>query len=521
MEVKKLVMREMPRYSDQYLRPYETNARDGRLIDALEQATAGGEIIEAGSISDISGRIIIPTSRVDGLGKIQNGWDEQRFMFMMEVVVHKSATSRVHMVISGYTDHSEMSRVTNHSRKGVLPDDLRFYFNSTYKLRTLRVNRGNEMGYRINTSDAGQILTRTERSDLSRNDRRGTVTLRPEDVIINNSSSEAFRDLLDDPDYIDITGETDEYRDTRPEFREAIKVSRRSNTNSSDWLANTLSALRDAEDDFAESDKSVAVRARGKVREALLENEDFWEELAKDSQIMSSGYVEWGELKDWNRDLESVTDVSAGERTRGIDKRGYSRWDDTTNEALAATIIKDTIIGYMIEFLYITVNFNVDNDTRGGRVEHEIGKFVPFQQDMDIRDNMNKFMSRVKNEMFKSLLFHRDMILAISVSCSIFGDIEIDISIDGGEEERFIAPAFTDSINSPVITNRIELIDDISEDIRGISRAMNERRANHRDNSMRDRILTGGRSDERRNRRDDDDDDVGIVGLSGDRIKLT
>jgi len=506
-------MRQMPRYSDIPLRPYVSDLKDDRLVDALERATAGGEVIEAGSIADISGRIILPSSRIDGIARIDKGWDEQRCMFMMELIVNKSASSQVHMVVSGYTDHSDFAGLSNTNRKLRLPEDLRFYFNSTYKIRTLRVVRGNEYSKRVTTSSAAQILTRSERGSLG-SSKHGTLTMRPEDVIINNSSSESFRELLDQEDFVDITGEDTEFRDTRPEFRDAIKMSRRSNSNSADYLADTLSAMRDAEDEFAESDKSVAIRARGKVREEIPENDDFWDELATDTRIMSSGYAEWGELLDWNPDLDDIVDISIGQKTRGVDHRGYSRLDNSTNEAIAANIIKDTVIGYMIDSLYIKAEFTVTNDTRGGKVSATIGKFIPFQEDMDVRDNMNDFMSDVKTKMFRNLMFHSDMILTIGVRAHIHGDIIIDISMDGEEEERFIFPAFCDALASPVLTNRRDHVDDLSDDIRKISRKLNERRHKHRDNSLRDRILTGGESSRRRG-----DDEVRID-LSGDLSKL-
>lgn len=511
MEVKSLIMRQMPRYSDMYMRPYESDLKDDRLIDALERATAGGHFIEANSISDISGKIIIPSSRVDGIGRIDNGWDEQRCMFMMELVVNKTSTSRVHMVVSGYTDHSDFADVSNRNKKLRLPDNLRFYFNSTYKIRTLRTIRGNDQETRVNTSSASQILTRTDRANLS-NGRRGTLTMRPEDIIANQSTSESFKELLDDEDFIDVSGEETEWRDTRPEFREAIKLSRRSNSNSADYLASTLSALRDAEDEFADSDKSVALRARGKVREEIVENDDFWDELATDTQVMSSGYVEWGELLEWNRDLDDIADISFGAKTKGVDNRGYSKWDDSSNEGLAATIIKDTIIGYMIENLYIKSSFSVTNDTRGGHVSFTVGKFIPFQEDMDVKDNLNEFMSRVKTELFKNLLFHRDMVLSISVEAHIHRDIVIDISIDGDEEEHFVFPAFADALVSPILTSRIDHVDEISGDIRKINRTLTERRHKHRDSELRDRILTGGRSDDNRRRGGNDEVRIELTG---------
>lgn len=501
MQVKSLIMRQMPRYGDIVYRPYNSDLTDRRSIDALVSATAGGQHIDAAGISDVSNRILIPSSKPTGRASIAHGWDEQRFMFMMQVVVNKSPTTQILMVISGYTDHSDYSNLS--MRKAHLPRDMRFYFNSTYRVRTMRVQGGRGFENRSTISDSNQILTRTERSNLSQRNRRGTMTMRPEDVIIHNSVSPEFRDIIED--------EGNEWRDTRAEFTTgALRLSRRDNTSSSEYLTRTLTALRDADsDDFVhDNEKSIALSARGKVREPLIERDDFWTNLASDSQLLDQGFVTWGELLDMNEDLDDICDIVAGTGTQSLDHRGEARWDETTNEALAATIVKDTIVQYMIENMYVRANFSVTNDTRNGRVETTIGKFVPFEKSMDIEDHMNPFISRVESELFRSLLFHNDMILSVDVDANIFGDIVITVSIDGNEDERFVYPAFCDSIASPVMTNDPILIDEISSDISQIHRTLREHRSDFdkresRGSNIRERILAGSRerpSDVRKDR---------------------
>lgn len=454
MEVRRLFFREMGTYSDLYSRRYTTEF-SRRELNQLDELTMGGKEFRPTVISGLATRIVRPTadvSRRDRVG-IDNGWGTRRFMFIMEAVVNRSSTTTTLEVITGYTDHNE-----RFSRNGHIDMDTVLYFNSTFTLRTMQVLGRHGRQETNNIMNASQIIARRQMPDFE-GGAVGTVTMRPEDLFRSQTGVPEFRELANDIGF----------RDMRNVMERPLRASLRENTMSATYLTKAVTALRDsAESDFIGGDDldQRLIDARGMVKEPILQSRRVFEDLARETQIMESGRVTYGELLAMNPDLDRIAEVNFNDSRYDMDHRNNSAgWDGRNLESVAATIIAHAIPNIMMECMYAQVTFVSTNLTPTGRFETGVSVLVPYIADTDIDENFNRLLAKITHELMPGLMINEDMTVDVTVSCSIYADTIIEISVDGGYHERFVFPTFCDSLATPVVTDDHEHLRSLAGDI--------------------------------------------------------
>jgi hypothetical protein len=341
-------------------------------------------------------------------------------------------------------------------------------FNSTLKVRSMPViDRGGRQ-WHSNIYDSSQIITRQEAADFRSADfKSGTITVRPEDLFVKSTVSKEFSEIAKDSGFHDM----------RSGFnRRCMKLSSRHNTQATQYLSRTLRALRDsAPTDFIdhEDTNGQMVDARKMVKEQQIQNDAVFEEIAKYSNIMNSGYVTFGELLDMNPDLAKIAKYYPCDKAQRFNHRGeVERWGGNDNETVASTIISQSMPQILMDTMYGEMKFSATNRTSTGEFEIKVSSLTPFNQEADIDENFNTLLARLQHEMLADLIINRDMTVDVEVHCTIFGDTTIWISIDGDDEAEFVYPTFADATASPIITDQEIILDTLAKDIRGISTSL-------------------------------------------------
>ena len=458
MKVRKLFFREMGSYNQMFAHPFKSDY-DGRVAVELDDITRGGRDISATLLSGIASKILRPSADAECRSRIANGWNTTRFMFIMEVEVMSTATKSTVEVITGYTDSVE-----GITHSGNISHDMTMYFNGTFTVHTLTAlgSRGAETISRI--KDAGQLIARRTEIDYSPNSSSvGTVTMRPEDLFVNKSAIPEVGAMAN------AVG----FKDLRNSMTGALKFSSRSNVLAPNYLNKTMASWRDSADQddlfVGNDDTDVSSRlanARGKVRERSLVVDTIYEELARDTGIMNRGYITFGELRDMNRDIEKVVDVNFNKPGSYIHRAGDTVGHDGRDTAtIAATIVANSVPYYLMECMYSHARFHSTNQTRDGGFFTKVPLLHPFTQGSDIDENYNLLISKITTELMPTLLLNDQMDISVEVECAIYGETKVDISIDGGRFETFVFPTFCDSLTSPIVTDRKEVLDDLADDI--------------------------------------------------------
>lgn len=464
MKVRRLFFREMGTYSDLFISPYVTEG-DGSVVRDLDELTMGGRQIAPSLISGISSRILRPSSKIDRDRDriiIPNGWNTRRFMFIMEVEIARSASSVSVEIITGYTEHTDVI-----TRSKNIDEDTVLRFNGMYTVRTMQVygSRGAQESTTI--CDPIQLVNRRRKPSFGLNrDGNGDDTVRmcPEDLFTIKTQVPEFEELAN----------ADGYTDTRGTIMRALSASRRENNLSSHYLTRALTAARDSQDDGFigddDGENSRFVRARGLVREPLLNNRPSMAKLADETAILDSGYVTYGELLSMDPGIDRIVQVNFNDdRTSYIDHRNESEeWSDRTTERMCATIIAHAIPNLLMETMYAHTKLISTNLTPSGRFETVATKLHPYMEGADLDENYNRLISKIDNELMPGLLLNDQMVVDVTIECAIYGDTIIDISIDGGRAEHFVFPSFCDSLAALTVSDSRDDLHLLANDIIGI-----------------------------------------------------
>lgn len=485
MKVTKMTFRESGEYNNLALRPYVADF-DTQRVNAFIDMTDGGREMQPKSISSMAIGMLRPSTEQCGIALIESGWGERRFMFLMTVEMYNDARQTIDLVLAGYTDYCGGINPITNSGKVVLDPDMRLYFNSKFNLKKMLEfgKRGNE--WTSSVRDSTQIITRNDRSNLNKGGSHGTMSMRPEDIIARGTTTPAYRA---------VAGKAG-WRDTRGEMPLALRTSNRGNTQSSIYLSKSLSALRDATDDdyLEDNDNARLSGARAILREGLITSDATFEDMKEDSNIMRDGYVTWRELCRMNPNIDDIADVHFNDKRTETHRRGdSSEWGGSDNETIAATIISNTVPTFMIECMYSYVDITMSNDTPGGQLETVVAKINGYVPDTEVISNYNRLLSHMEHQLFQEILFNPDMTLSVRIRYSLYGETRIDIQYDNNHPAEFVYPSFCDAVASPIMTNDVKFVDDLSTAILGLDRHVRAGKSSSRAGSKLQVSLPQGR----------------------------
>ena len=466
IQVKKLVLREMGEYQQQYSRPYTPSGDSFNQndIDSLIMSTEEGTDITASSLSGLAGRFLTPKADIrsnldEHIVDIAGGWNERRFAFLMEAVLDSDSNSANHVLLMGYTDHSDIS-ASEH-----IDPDMRMYVNSVIHINHVLgfSNSGrSRTRWRTRLANNDQVLVNPIKPSRSgtRNSYRDSeiITMRPEDIFRRRSIA-SISDDMDDDDVID----------RRHGFTEgALKLSRRGNSIANEYLASGIRAYHSSRNrgDMFEDDYDVitTANARKSVRENLVTENELLMELTDRTNLQEEGYVVYGDLEDaFGEMIDDITTIHFANPNHLAILADSSYFDTATAEGMAGYIVSSTLPKLLMECKYSGCEVNITNDTIDGRPDIRIVSISPFSDGENIDDNLASFKDRLLVELFDDLSFRGRKIVSLRIVSQIWTETTVDIAIDGDEEERFIFPTFSDALIAPVVGTDLLQLDTLGE----------------------------------------------------------
>lgn len=498
MDILKMVMFETNGAIDIPSRPYELDMREGAsgIIPELDELTNGGRHINGATISRLASGILVPSTNARHTN-IVNGWGEKRIIFAMVVAVETLDNYSDIRYISGYTDHADYKI---DSRGQVLfPSDMRLYFNSVTKITLNEIPSRGRGGRVIRPTVKDNNLMLRKDSIMNPNERRrpgdNPSLLRPADLLSRQGSTNHVNRLLRNvTDSISVN--------TVGRFNNNVVMSRRSNNNSAEHMGYTLSKYIEARslgedassnsgfisehdgDDYMSSASAMA-------REDIFSHDILYDQLKSMTDIVESGYVEWGELKrlapdfDEHRDLPFTTwnaQVKAGNRSRRdafSDEKKYSRgvarynegssFYDSSVEAMCSLMIAQAIPAVLVNAMYSSVEGLVLNSHPQYNEPHvHMSMAMPFMDGIPINNGFNYLKAYFTNVVLPNVSRNGALHVEAMVNANIDQDIEIWITIDGGPEEYFAYPIWAESLISPVITDDERDLEAISQGVSGL-----------------------------------------------------
>jgi len=538
MELIKLVFIEQAGTDAPLIRPIDHSLKSHH-IDLFAEATEGGTRLTSSRLAKVASPLIGPSSRRKHKSFIDNGWDQKRIMFGMVVATLDRSGGKTYEYIVGYTDHAELSKISNRTVR--FDRNMKMYFNQITRvhmtLSNFREDGRNKQVWQPRIQQHDQILRRSGLTGQAgaragKGDDR-PVTLRPTDIFRRGGSESSFGAHIrqNNSDVVNLSGA----------FSTALRASNLSNNSPTNFMQRSLNAYVAAsgapssaylgDDDREETIAS----ALDKVQENQIEQDPFIESIKRDSNILASGYITFGELMDMNPDFNE--DEQLGFKPYKSSREDFNQlnsWNEDTNECIAATIIANTLPGIMINSMYSEVkSLRITNLARQGEYKVLTGPIAPFVEGLSVKANFAYFEDQCEHVLLEEVSKGGMFDIEATIDANIDTEIRIRIQLDGGREQSFRFPAFASGCCAMTMDNSLRSVDQLAKGIIDLSAGLaNVRSGQNKSHVDEPRIILGGearrqegrgddrRRDDRDTRRDDRDDrDRGGRGRPSDKPK--
>lgn len=465
-------------YQDQQIRPFTFNANQD-VVRRLEVSTQGGMNLGVSAVQEVAADIITPQAMVEGQVGIQNGWKCRRFRFLMKVneqhpFIQGTTTQRIFF---GYTDNDDAGTTQ-------LDPQMRIYFNSETIVAQAVRQTVHGLQHQAAIVGSNQIVSPVDMVGGHNGmfARASAHLIRPEDLFSIGQTQHVAQRLQSSGLFDGVIHRSIDHRAMVGEGG-AYKYSQRRDTSPTRYLSDTLGAWQSAvkenaleaqqEDIFGQPDKDVMFgEAASSCRNNQIHTNAFLGMLKDHAGYMERGYVTWADLC---RIFPEVTHQSvtqyAFDNGRSIRKISHAEdsesWAGADYTSIGASLLAQTIPSIMMDTFLRSCSFAVTN---GSGPNNYIFEFHPNNSksiidNLDMRQYINEFERRLSVDILNNITRGNQLPFKISMHSDLAGDSIIDIAIGGSSVTRFVAPTFSDSLFSPVITRNEQLPTNLSGDM--------------------------------------------------------
>lgn len=480
-QVELFIMAQTGTYQEQTVRPFKTNYSE-RIVNMLQDVTRGGERLGVAAVNAIAADVIQPSANIEGYVGIKEGWQSRRFRFIMRVVESHPFTpnEKTIRIFFGYSDHCDVSH------GGLLDPETRIYFNSETTVRDKLVPGVNGMQRQAMVVAANQIITPQYIMNAGRTARvNNTHMIRPEDVF-NIRETTVVSDMAE----AQIEGGIDLSYDVRALSGVGqFQFSRRRDTSPSRYVADTLGSMQHAvkeaqmlQQGFQGGHSNIMgpnlwSEAGAAAANTNIMSDTFLVKLRDHAGYMEKGYVElrdliriFPEVGDFNRVTKYALDD--GRSIRKVNFAEHSNhWNGADPTTIAASLIAQVIPAIMMDNFIRNISFAVTNSMIPGQYSMQIQPEMTrsIVDEVNMIPYLQEFERRLYIDALNSITRGGQIPFHISVMSDLAGDSIIDISLDNEPVTRYIAPTFTDSLFSPMVSTYLDAATKVSNDMIAIA----------------------------------------------------
>ena len=460
----KSYMVESGTYNPMYTRPYTTTLDQNGLNNFME-VTQGGRNINRYTLAPIANTILSTAAQPDAQVTVENGWQERRIIFMMEIAQVGTGLSTV---ISGYADRVDLSL------SGILDPYLKLVINSSLTLSAsqqqtptggvMTVKRVVDNGHILGQHTLSSVLPIIPQApnDFGFGNGNHVYLQRPMDVA-NNLSLGFYADS------VTLDGRTE----VIPGRNER---SSRANNVVSEYLAATVNSLRDIDKEGVYqaanySKNEVYSDAASKMRETNVTSDGVMRYILNNSNLNTMGHVTWQQFTTMFPDLDAMTEYFTSssvpvELTNGSHFNSahgnFEYWHNTSYEAMFASTILQMIPAIMSQLMLTGYSGMFTNNTIDGSYQVMTTDARSFIDGFDRTQSIQMLEKRIVDEVLPGITNGNTRLVDITVNLSLIRDGYISVSIEGGYPVEFSAPMWGDGLYIPTISTNKESLSLIS-----------------------------------------------------------
>lgn len=464
-------------YHDMALRPYTARVT-GEDLDRLNVATHGFHDFSAGALAGVAGSILRPSTADVGALSIDNGWNEQRYMFMMKVVHQEESYNDINpsgdrvQYITGYTD-----RVGDVSYSGLIDPSMQLYLCNVINTREIETSYGIR---RLGISANRYIQQNGGQRDYTGH--KQFYAMRPRDVCqaIGNSGL---------GDYVDT--------DFRHSLSTHALMSNIKNELPTDYLNRTFESFRlavNSPDVYMNDMPSLMNTVASNTGDEGPIDDPFIMNLYRNTELCEGSSFTYGELCSMFPGTDTVARVPERVGRGLVPDLGFEahqpndteHWFGTNNETIIASIAGSAIPALMVTMLLTQVSFYITNETIDGETYFEwLSPVNSFMMNGNLEEQAELFKMRMVKEIFRDMSRNNNITLSIRVFTDlVMSDTRIELSVEGGPTTPYCVPTFAAGLISPIIANSRDQLDGMATEVNNIFDEMGSRenRANvHKD----------------------------------------
>lgn len=476
-----LVLVQSGSYQEQHVRPFNMTVTDA-AINQLHNATRGGANLGVSAVQEIAGSIVAPAAQTEGVVNIQSGWTSRRFRGFLRVheehpMIKGTSTQRIFFI---YSDQCDVSH------GNLLDPQMRIYLNSetviTERLeqtpmgiqKIAKVQASNQIVTPVDMMAGGNGLFSAPSAHL----------IRPEDIF-SIGQTQAVIDRLQTTNR--FNGNIARMHDHRTMVGEcgAYQYSHRQDTSPVRYVSNSLSAfqhsVREADmlgqdgygNQAADSREHLYGEAQAHAANQNIHSNSFLARLKEGANYMERGYVTWGDLCRLFPELVTVNGCAQWRMDDGQSIRKVNHVQDSMhfqgadNTSIAAALLAQAVPSLMMDCFLRHVSFAVTNGDHPGtyKLDFHGDGIRSIMEGIDMRPYLMEFERRLTTDCLNNITYGNQISFQISMGSDLAGDSVINISLQGEQVVRYVAPTFTDSLFTPIVTRDATKANKIANDM--------------------------------------------------------
>lgn len=452
--IKQMLITPTKRYQPLYNRAYTLDANYNTVGKLQSVINPDSNVSTPKAVSDATVAQFIPeiislNPAASKASHIPNGWETERFRFIMEVEIGVAGQTYIHYY-QGYSEFLDMSY------NGNIDEHMRFFINSvsiTHKqynpITGLPMYTGTQ-NFQLLRSESGLNMVELDTLD--------TTLIRPVDIL----KSIDLENTHGNGNGLHIINKT-------ADLRNDISLrNSKANNNPYTYFTNIINSVSKAavgahnlgpdtalqpgpRDIYKAAHEELSLSSLNNYRDTFLIylGQQTNRRIAEDFTLADLQRI----MPTVANVITLVTDTGHNSNFNFINSEYTSGTLQPTPENIKAIHIANTIPSLMGRFLLTKCQFTYNNET-GEDVIYVTADSI--FQDINLLENLDRLENKILTTVIPMLKDHGQSIVRASVSSDSLGDTDISISVNGQPDIIYRFPTFADGLYAPVITNTIQ-----------------------------------------------------------------
>lgn len=453
-------------YNDAYYRPFISNFDEGEK-NLFMSITANSDRVTPTLIGEVAGMVLKPQVQVnrDQVIAMPNGWGQRRFNFMMRVVPDNALGSNTYTIVTGYTDHQDVS-ISQH-----LDPKMRLYVNgyTTINVTHMQTPTGYVEVPRVVESSHVIVSPQYTNMGLSTHGMYmgGLDMQTPQDVCGVLTARHDFADNM----------RTFDMRNGLPIAAGDVRLSGVLNALPSDYMARTINGIRAAHFSEEGTDAYQFAASPGpydRARELIHERDParvaFLRWIEQNTSFHDARFMTYNELCHLSPGLDNRVQVymtgGMNQLTPPVERGQTEDWYVATKETEIATTLTNAIPAMMSTLMLTVAEIRISNMTTEGHMSVAVMNAASFAgRNLDLTPYCHRLEDRIARELMPGITAGNMIAVDIAMRVDLYGDAHLTISVNGGQYVPYGMPIYCNAMYTPMLVTNQQTLMTLATDL--------------------------------------------------------